>query len=432
MIKIERRRLSMKRRISPVWFFGLLVSMAILTTSCSASKVQLDEKGLEAKAKAIHSRILSVDTHCDTPSVMTRSNWNIGERHEPGQPGSGKIDLPRMVEGRLDALFFGVFVGQGALTPEGYQKAKERALQELEAIDKMCQKYPNLVGLATTPADAYRLKKEGKRIAFIGMENGYPIDKDLSLLEGFYMRGVRYVTLCHSADNDICDSSTDRRNPEDQGLSDFGREVVAECNRLGIMVDVSHMSDKSFADVIRATKAPIFASHSCCRALCDSPRNLTDDMLRALAKNGGVLQMCILSSYLKAPRPNPEREKALKELEAKYGPRRNLQNVQDEALRKKVMQEYQDVQQKYPQDRATVKDIVDHIDHVVKIVGIDYVGIGTDFDGGGGVIDCDDVSEMYHITMELLGRGYSEKEIQKIWGGNIMRVLEKVIDISKK
>jgi membrane dipeptidase len=418
----------MKSRISLVWFFGLLVPLAILATSCSASKVQLDEKSLEAKAKAIHSRILSADTHCDTPSMMTRSNWDIGDRHEPGQPGSGKIDLPRMVEGRLDALFFGVYVGQGALTPEGYQKAKERALQELEAIDKMCQKYPNLVGLATTPADAYRLKKEGKRVAFIGMENGYPFDKDLSLLKAFYERGVRYVTLCHSADNDICDSSTDRRNPEDRGLSDFGRQFVAECNRLGIMVDVSHMSDKSFTDVIRATKAPIFASHSCCRALCDSPRNLTDDMLRALAKNGGVLQMCILSGYLKAPRPNPEREKALKELEAKYGA---IRDIKDEAQRSKAMQERQALMQKYPQDRATVKDIVDHIDHVVRVVGIDYVGIGTDFDGGGGVIGCDDVSEMFHITMELLRRGYSEKEIQKIWGGNIMRVMQKVIETSK-
>jgi membrane dipeptidase len=433
MIKIEIRRLPMKRRISLLGVFGLLVSMAILATSCSASKVQLDEKSLEAKAKTIHSRILSVDTHCDTPSRMTTGTYDVGERHDPAKTGNYKIDLPRMVEGRLDALFFGVFVGQGALTPEAYQKAKERALQELDAIDKMCQKYPNLVGPATTPADAYRLKKEGRRIAFIGMENGYPIGRDLSLLKAFYDRGVRYVTLCHSADNDICDSSTG--NPEDRGLSDFGRQVVAECNRLGIMVDVSHMSDKSFADVVRATKAPIFASHSCCRALCDSPRNLTDDMLRALAKNGGVLQMCILSGYLKAPRPNPEREKALKELEAKYGPRRNLRNVQDEALRKKAMQEYQELMQKFPpdpQDRATVKDVVDHIDHVVKVVGIDYVGIGTDFDGGGGVIGCDDVSEMFHLTMELLRRGYSEKEIRKIWGGNIMRALQEVIDVSNK
>jgi len=418
----------MKQKILPVGILGLFVSAAILAASCSTSKVQLDEKSLDAKAKEIHGRILSVDTHCDTASTMTRASWDVGERHEPGKPGSGKIDLPRMAEGRLDALFFGVFVGQGELTPQGYQKAKERANQELDGIDKMCAKYPNLVGLAKTPSDAIRLKAEGKRAAFIGMENGYPVDRDLALLKSFYDRGVRYLTLCHSADNDICDSSTDRRNPEDRGLSDFGRQVVAECNRLGIMVDVSHISDKSFYDVIRATKTPIIASHSCCRALVDNPRNLTDDMIRTLARNGGVLQMCFLSGYLKAPQPNPEREKALKELEAKYGV---VRDIKDETLRGKAMQERQAVMQKYPQERASVKDIVDHIDHVVKVAGIDYVGIGTDFDGGGGVIGCDDVSEMFHVTMELLRRGYKEKEIRKIWGGNIMRVLQRVIDFSQ-
>jgi membrane dipeptidase len=335
-----------------------------------------------------------------------------------------------MVEGGLDALFFGVFVGQGELAPKGYAKAKDRAVQELDAIHKMVQKYPNLIGLAVSPADAYRLKKEKKRIAFIGMENGYPVGKDLTLLSEYYRQGIRYLTLCHSGDNDICDSSSDRRNPEDRGLSGFGREVVAECNRLGIMIDVSHMSDRSFYDVIQASRAPVIASHSCCRALCESPRNLTDDMIRMLAKNGGVLQMCFLSSYLKAPKPNPERDKALKELEDKYGARRNIQDIQDEALRAKVMKEYQAVMEKYPQDRATVKDIVDHIDHVRRLVGEDYVGIGTDFDGGGGVTDCGDVSQMFRVTMEMLRRGYREKQIEKIWSGNIMRVLQKVMDIS--
>lgn len=412
--------------------FAFSVSLIILgLVACRPAEVKLDDKGLEAKAKALHAKILTVDTHCDTAMTMTRLNWDIGQRHEPGKPGSGLIDLPRMVEGGLDALFFGCFVGQGPLTPEGYAKAKERATLELDAIDKMSEKYPNLVGKATTPADAYRLKKQGKRIAFIGMENGYPIGKDLQLLAAYAKRGIRYLTLCHSSDNDICDSSTDRRNPEDKGLSDFGRQVVAECNRLGVMVDVSHMSDKSFYDVLKVTKVPIIASHSCCRALCDNARNLTDDQIRALAKNGGVLQMCFLGSYLKAPKPNPERDKALKELEAKYGPRRNIQSIQDEALRAKATQEFRAVMQKYPEERATVKDIVDHIDHIIKIVGVDYAGIGTDFDGGGGVTGCGDVSEMFHVTMEMLRRGYSERNIQKIWGGNIMGVLQKVIDIAK-
>ena len=412
----------------------ILICAAFVLMACAPPQVALDDKSLEARAWAVHAKVLTVDTHCDTAMSMTRVNWNIGDRHEPGKPGSGLIDLPRMKEGGLDALFFGVFVGQGPLTPEAYAKAKERALTMLDAVDKMCQKYPDLVGPARTPADALRLKAEGKRAAFIGMENGYPVGKDLSNLELYAKRGIRYLTLVHSSDNDICDSSTDRqRKPgAERGLTDFGREVVAACNRAGVMIDVSHMSDKSFYDVLKASKAPIFASHSCCKALCDNPRNLTDDMIKALAKNGGVLQMCFLSDYLKAPVANPEREKALKELEALYGPRRGVTAIADPEKRAKAQQAYQAVMQKYPDERATVKDIVDHLDHIIKLVGDDYAGIGTDFDGGGGVVDCAEVSEMHHVTEELLRRGHSEKEIEKIWGGNIMRVLQKAIDVAAK
>ncbi len=408
----------------------ILGAVAALAVACGLTAASQDEAALEAKAKALHARILTVDTHSDTAMRMTNPSFDIGARHEPGKPGSGLVDLPRMVEGGLDALFFGVFVGQGELTPQGYDNARTRAMGMLDAVHKMTEKYPNLVGLATTPADAYRLKKEGKRIAFIGMENGYPIGTDLGRLREFAKLGPRYLTLVHSSDNQICDSSTDRRDPEDKGLSSFGREVVAECNKLGIMVDVSHMSDKSFFDVLAASKAPIFASHSCCRALCDSPRNLTDEMIKALAKNGGVLQMCFLGSYLRAPEPNPERDKALKELEAKYGTRQAVRNIQDAELRTKAQQEYMAVMQKFPESRATVKDIVDHLDHIIKLVGDDYAGIGTDFDGGGGVTGCADVSEMFHVTMEMLRRGYSETTIRKIWGGNIMRVLQKGIDVA--
>jgi membrane dipeptidase len=261
------------------------------------------------------------------------------------------------------------------------------------------------------------------------MENGYPVGKTLSSIEEYYRLGVRYITLCHSRDNDICDSSTDRQDPEDRGLSDFGRRVVAECNRLGMMVDISHASDKSFYDVLRATKAPILASHSSCRALSDSPRNLTDDMIRALARKGGVIQICFLSNYVRAPKPNPDRDKALQELEAKYGARRD---IQDEAVRKKAMEEYEAIRARFPQEKATLPELVDHIDHVIKLVGVDYVGIGTDFDGGGGVQGCDDVSEMFRVTEELVRRGYSEKEIAKIWGGNIMRAFRRVIAVSSE
>lgn len=406
-------------------FVIILLSFTFCQSSCTAKQ---HEEALKARAREIHDEVLTVDTHCDTPMRMARGEWDMGKRHEPGQRRSGKIDLPRMVEGGLDAEFFAAFVGQGALTPEGRAKAKERADLLIDAIHKMCEDYPDLVGLATTPEDAYRLEREGKRAAFIGMENGYPIGKDISLVEKFYERGVRYITLCHGSDNDICDSSTDRRNPEDNGLSDFGREVVVECNRLGIMIDVSHISDKSFFDVVELTKAPVIASHSSVRTLCNHPRNLSDEMLRALTANGGVIQICFVSSFVKESKPNPEREKAIAELREKYG---SLREVKDEALQEKIRKEYTEIFEKYPGERAALKDLVDHIDFVVDLIGVDHVGIGTDFDGGGGIEGCDDVSEMSNITEELLRRSYSEEDIQKIWGGNLMRVFKKVCEIAE-
>jgi len=421
------KRAYLKNELSFLFWAGLLAFIISASPGC---RVELKEDQLVAKAREIHHRILTIDSHCDTPMMMLRPGWDIGQRHEPGQKESGKIDLPRMREGGLDAFFFGIYVGQGPLTPEGYAKAKERAVELIQAVHKMVHDYPSLIGLALRPEDAYRLKKEGKLIAFMGMENGYPIDRDLSLLEEYYRLGIRYLTLCHSQDNDICDSSTDRANPEDRGLSDFGREMVRACNRLGIMVDVSHISDQSFWDVLKVSQAPVIASHSSCRSLCPSPRNLSDEMIRALARKGGVIQICFLSSYVRQPKPNPERDKALKELEAKYGG--NIRTIQDEALRQKAMEEFNEIRRRFPQEMATVKDVVDHIEYVIKIAGIDYVGIGTDFDGGGGVEGCNDVSEMYKVTVELLRRGYKEKDLAKIWGGNLMRVFREVIRVAER
>jgi len=405
---------------------GAILLMAVFgMLSCSSRQSDAD---FVARVSDIHDKVLTVDTHADTPMRLLSGNWDIGERHESTGRRSSKIDLPRMKEGGLDAEFFAVFVGQGARDPEGYASAKERALRMLDAIHKMCADYPELVALATTPEDAYRIEKEGKRASFIGMENGYPIGKDLALIKEYYDKGVRYITLCHSRDNDICDSSTDTGNPEDNGLSEFGKEVVAECNRLGIMVDVSHASEKSFLDIIETTQAPIIASHSSVRALCDHPRNLTDVQLKALAKNGGVIQICFVSDFIKEQPPNPEREAALQALREKYGSRRE---VRDEAERAKLWEEYQKIDEKYPEEKATLKELIDHIDHAVALIGVDHVGIGTDFDGGGGVVGCDDVSEMPRITEELLRRGYSEEDIRKIWGGNIMRVLTRAIEVSR-
>jgi membrane dipeptidase len=413
----------MKRIISFLSKTGLIFIL-ILFNSCQTE--QTKEFSPE-ESRAVHDRVLTVDTHCDTPMRMVRGDWNIAERHEPGQRGSGLIDLPRMKERGLDALFFAVYIGQGPRTPEATKAATDRAFLTLEAIHKMCEDNPEVVSLALTPDDAYRLEKEGKRAAFIGMENGYPIGTDLSLVEKFYDQGVRYITLCHSSDNDICDSSTDRQDPEDNGLTEFGEEVVAECNRLGIMIDLSHTSDQTFYDAIEYSKAPVIASHSCVRALCDAPRNLSDDMLKLLAEKQGVIQITMVSSYLRQEEPNPERDKALQEIQNKYGPRRE---INDEATMAKMREEYMAIMEKYPRQQATLEDLVNHIDYVVDLIGVDHVGIGTDFDGGGTIEGCEDVSQMYHITEELLRRGYSEAEIQKIWGGNIMRVFNQVIEVS--
>jgi membrane dipeptidase len=414
------------RENSKIGFVVILLILGHGMISCSSQETEAE---FATRVRELHDKVLTVDTHADTPSRLLREDWDIGERHESTERRGSKIDLPRMAEGGLDVEFFVAFVGQESRTPEGYEAAKKRAFRVLDAIHKMCADYPELVALATTPEDAYRIEKEGKRAAFIGMENGYPIGLDLSLIKEFYDKGVRYITFCHSGDNDICDSSTDTDDPEDNGMTEFGKAVVAECNRLGIMIDISHASANSFFDIIATTKAPIIASHSNARALCDHPRNLTDEQLKALAANGGVVQICFVSSFIKEQPPNPERDAAIKALREKYGPRRD---IRDEAERAKLWEEYEEIYKKYPGERTTLQELVDHIEHVVALIGVDHVGIGTDFDGGGGVEGCNDVSEMPNITKELLRRGYSEKDIQKIWGGNIMRVLTRVIEVSER
>jgi len=412
----------MKNLISAI---ALISMSALLFPSCSG---ELTEEELIQKALKIHEQVLTVDTHNDTPMRFTNPDFNMGERHDGSDRRGGKVDFPRMKEGGLDAAFFAVFVGQGPRDEDGNKRAYDRAMATFDTIHRVAEQHADIAGLAITPDDAYRLEKEGKRIVFIGMENGYPIGEDLGKIKEVYDKGARYITLCHSSNNSICDSSTDRNGPEHNGLSEFGVKVVEEMNRLGLMVDLSHASDDTFYDAIEVSKAPVIASHSCCRALCNNPRNLSDDMIRKLAENGGVLQMCILSNYLIEPEENPARDAEEATLREKY---RNFQDLSGEE-REQARQAYNSLRDKYPAKPATVKDVVNHIDHVVEIAGIDHVGIGTDFDGGGGIQDCYDVSEMANITIELVKRGYSKKDIEKIWGGNIMRVLGEVEKIALK
>lgn len=393
--------------------FTLLVLIALFQLTGCAS----EEEKISRKADKMHQNMLTVDTHCDTPMRLTRSGFDLGTANE-----KGCVDFPRMKEGGLDAEFFAIFIGQGPRDPETFDKIHLTALTVFDSIHRSVKRYPQMAGLALTPDDAYNLKAGGRVAAFIGIENGYAIGRDLSRLKEYYDLGARYITLCHSANNDICDSSTDPKGPEHNGLSAFGEEVVKEMNRLGMIIDVSHLSDESFYEVLKASKAPVIASHSSCRALCENPRNLNDDMLQALKENGGVIQICLLSEYLIQPEPNPEFDRLKKERRQKMkdlGP--DATNEQKEQL----WDEYEAKLDKYVK-LASVSDAVNHIQHVVDIIGIDHVGIGSDFDGGGELDDCRDVSQMRNITKELIRRGYSSEEIAKIWGMNSMRVMREV------
>jgi membrane dipeptidase len=399
----------------------LLMCISFLAmNSLSAQKKQ----DIETKAARIHESAFTVDSHTDAPLNFLNKKYDIAKDNSKTLPRTC-VDFPRMREGGLDAAFFAVFIGQGTRTVEGNAKAKAKAETIFDSIYAAVNRNSNISGIATSQKEALDLVKQKKSVVFIGIENGYPIGTDISNVKHFYDRGARYITLCHTKNNDICTSSTDTANKT--GLSEFGVQVVQEMNRIGMMVDVSHVSDQSFYDVLKLSKVPVIASHSCSRALCDNPRNLTDDMLRALAANNGVVQMCILSDYVKKPLPNPERDSLRLAVRKKYN---NFQDLTDEQWEIAIT-EYHSIDNKFPQQLATVSDVVNHIDHMVKIAGIDHVGIGTDFDGGGGVDGCKDVSQMGNITLELVKRGYSEKDIKKIWGGNLMRVLHDVEMASK-
>ncbi len=379
----------------------------------------------EKRVAEIHQKVLTVDTHCDTPMAMLDDKFDIGIKNSPPQ---SRVDFPRMKEGGLDAMFFAAFTSQRERTAENTENAYKTANQMIDATYAACNKYSMLAEVATKSSDAARIEKSGKCAIYIGMENGFPIGTDINRVNEFYKKGVRYITLCHSSNNDICDSSTDKKGPEHDGLSDFGAEVVKEMNKLGMMIDVSHISDKSFYDVIKLSKTPVIASHSSVRAIARHNRNMTDDMIKTLAKNGGVIQICLLDDYIKDPDTTTVYYQKRKELNQIFDTK--YDSMSDEE--KKVLRnEWKLLKEKYPKTLPTVADCVDHIDYVKNLVGIDYVGIGSDFDGGGGLEGCADVSEFPNITAEMLERGYTEEEIGKVWGGNFFRVFNAVEKMAK-
>ena len=385
------------------------------------------ESELIERALSIHKKVLTLDTHADTPLRMIEPGFRMSDRHDPNETGS-KVDYPRMIEGGLDAIFFAAFVAQDIRNDKGNFRAKNLCVQMIDSILSSIQQNSDVVGLALNPEDAYSLEKQGKRAIYIGIENGYPIGGDLSNIETYYKKGVRYITLVHSSNNDLADSATDPAGPEHNGISEFGSKVVKEMNRLGIMVDVSHGSDAVFYDAIKISKAPIIATHSNARSVTNHKRNMTDDMLKLIAKNGGVVQLTMLSNYLRDPVPNITAEKLKKELLSSIKPVDQMTTLEKETMRKRL----NEIDDNYPIAPANLKNVVDHIDHIVNVAGIDHVGIGCDFDGGGGINGVFDVSQVMNITIELVKRGYNEDQIAKIWGGNLIRVFSEVQTIARK
>ena len=385
------------------------------------------ESELIERALSIHKKVLTLDTHADTPLRMIEPGFSMSDRHDPNETGS-KVDYPRMIEGGLDAIFFAAFVAQDIRNDKGNFRAKNLCVQMIDSILSSIQQNSDVVGLALNPEDAYSLEKQGKRAIYIGIENGYPIGGDLSNIETYYKKGVRYITLVHSSNNDLADSATDPAGPEHNGISEFGSKVVKEMNRLGIMVDVSHGSDAVFYDAIKISKAPIIATHSNARSVTNHKRNMTDDMLKLIAKNGGVVQLTMLSNYLRDPVPNITAEKLKKELLSSIKPVDQMTTLEKETMRKRL----NEIDDNYPIAPANLKNVVDHIDHIVNVAGIDHVGIGCDFDGGGGIDGVFDVSQVMNITIELVKRGYNEDQIAKIWGGNLIRVFSEVQTIARK
>ena len=417
---------------------SILVLSAVAVVGIGARQADPNAQ-LLARAKAVHAKVLTIDTHVDIGGASYAT-----PALDPGTLTNLKCDLVKMKVGGLDGVFLAVFVSQRPeLTPAGFKTAYDEAMAKFDAIDRLLRMHPDLSELARTPADVERIAKTGKRVILVGVENGYPAGEDLARVKEFYARGARYMTLVHSAHNQLADSSGPNE-PMHNGLSEQGKKVVAEMNRLGMMVDLSHASAKSFWDAIAVSKAPIIESHSGCAAIAPSDRNLTDEQLKALAKNGGVIQIVALSDYLKAP--SPDRAKAVQALrqelgfggqrrggrgqrgqEARGGTRPAM-TPEQQAAQEKLYAVYEErmkeIDAKYP--GATLKDFVDHIDHAVKVAGIDHVGIGTDFDGGGGIAGFNDHSEALNVTVELVRRGYSEDQIAKIWGGNLLRVWREV------
>jgi microsomal dipeptidase-like Zn-dependent dipeptidase len=370
---------------------NLYVKAAILIVtiiSIYLLKVTNDNNNLLEKAKIIHKNVITLDTHCDIDVKNFTESINYSNNIDT------QCNIPKMEIGGLDVAWFIVYTGQGELNTKGYEKAYKNAISKFDAIHNLVNTYSSdNIGLALNSNDVRKIHSSGKKVAMIGIENGYPIGLDIKNVEKFYNRGARYMSLSHNGHSQLCDSNTGEEDGVylHNGLSDLGVEVIKEMNRIGMMIDISHPSKEAIRQMIKISKAPVIASHSSARKLCNHSRNLDDEQLGWIKENGGVVQTVAFKSYLNSEKSKP-----------------NSKNKVD------------------------VSDFVDHIDYLVSLIGINHVGISSDFDGGGGIDGWEDASETFNVTLELVKRGYSEVEIEKIWSGNLLRVLDEVSQISKK
>ncbi len=420
-----------------------LIPALILLVSCQEGKKEIPEKSLEESALEIHKKVMTVDTHVDINVKNFTDSVNYTQRLNT------QVNLPKMEEGGLDVAWFIVYTGQDSLTPAGYEKASANAMSKFEAIHRLCEEIaPDRIGLAGTSAEAREIYASGRKVAMIGVENAYPMGEDLSNFEKYHAMGARYVSLAHNGHSQFSDSNTGEADSIwlHNGLSELGKKAVVEMNRLGIMIDISHPSREAVMEMLSLSRAPIIASHSSARTLCNHSRNLDDEQLLRLKENGGVVQTVALDAYINEEKNKARedymkaiREKVADSLELPWIDRSELPNMTD-AQQEAYIANYRTVSAIADDIAAkstdapppvNVSDFVDHIDYMAGLIGIDHVGISSDFDGGGGIEGWSDASETLNVTLELLRRGYSEEDIEKLWGGNLMRVLDEVQEVAK-
>lgn len=429
-------------------FLSALTTAAILLAfsgvNINAQKAT-DEAKLIEKAKKIHAKVITLDTHND----INAANFTDAVNYTQNLPT--QVNIPKMKQGGLDVSWMIVYTGQGELNEEGYKKAYANAIDKFEAIHRLTEKIaPQQIGLALTSADVRRLHKEGKLIAMIGVENAYPIGTDLTRIKDFADRGARYMSLAHNGHSQLADSNTGEKDNVwlNNGLSELGKKAIYEMNKWGIMVDISHPSKQANIQAIQLSKAPVIASHSGARALCDHSRNLDDEQLELIKKNGGVVQAVAFRSYVSKDKSDL-RAKMSTEIMKELADKENFKMLERADVMKLSETERADYMTKATAFRTkirpivserlkttapdvNVQDFVNHIDYLVKKIGIDHVGISSDFDGGGGIEGWDDASETFNVTLELVRRGYTEQQIAKLWSGNLLRVLDEVQKVAKE